>query len=67
MNTVQLIYPETRKVSHEQVLLWATDAFSNGETSEIAFTIQDAVRILMDLGQITVERDGIYFDPLGAA
>ena len=57
MEYVQLIYPEKRKVSHEQIMLWAVDAFENNETPKLASTVAEAIEILEDLGHITVGRD----------
>ena len=52
---VDLIYPERRTVTAEQVIMWAGDAFANEETDELATTLDDAIRVLEDLGHITVK------------
>lgn len=51
---IQLIYPDCYKVSEERIMSWAEDARLNGETEEEAETVDDAIRILQDLGHITV-------------
>lgn len=51
---IQLIYPETRMVSSETIMIWAEDALLNDETDEKAETLEDAIRILEDIGTITV-------------
>ena len=61
MDLVELIYPEKRIVTHQRVIGWAKDAFANHETNEETETIEDAIRILEDLGHITVKRDGVHY------
>lgn len=56
---VRLVYPENRIVSGKTVMCWAEDALENGETTEKAASVEDAVRILSDLGHITVPANGI--------
>ena len=56
---IHLLYPEKRKVSEETLMIWAKDAFANNETEEIAETVEDAIRILEDIGHITVDRRNI--------
>ena len=53
---IKLIYPEKREVSEETLLIWAKDAFADGETEEIPETVDDAIRILEDIGYITINR-----------
>lgn len=52
----RLIYPERRTVTNAQLLIWADDALANGETQEKAETVEDAIRILEDLGHIGIDR-----------
>jgi hypothetical protein len=53
---IHLIYPEKSKVSEETLMIWASDAYTNDETEEEALNVEDAIRILEDLGHITVRR-----------
>ena len=52
----ELLYPEKKLVTREWLILKAADCFENGETNELAQTTNDAIRILEDLGHITVKR-----------
>lgn len=57
---IHLIYPEKCKVSEEQLITWARDAYADGETEEEALNVEDAIHILEDLGHITVDRRPIF-------
>ena len=57
---IRLIYPEKTKVKEETLITWAKDAYMDGQTDEEALTVEDAIRILEDLGHITVDRRNIF-------
>lgn len=57
MRTIRLIYPQERSVTHEQIMAWYADRLCDGDTTEKAENIVDAIAILEDLGYITVNGD----------
>lgn len=53
---VYLLYPERRNVSEETIMMWASDAYDNGEIDYLPLTLEDAIVELQDIGHITVQR-----------
>ena len=53
--TFNIIWPERRTVSAEQIDIWFADAVANGDAEESEVeTTQDKARFLDDLGYITL-------------
>ena len=52
---VRMIYPKARTVHAERVMVWAEDAFDNGETDHRPVDVWDAMRILEDVGHCTFD------------
>lgn len=52
---VKIIYPETKIVHEERIMMWAEDAYENGETSEKPRDVEHAIILLEDAGIITVD------------
>ena len=53
-----LVYPERRKVSHEQIIMWYYDAVYNDEISEEYLNAEDPLDMahgLSDAGFITFD------------
>jgi hypothetical protein len=53
---VRVIYPERRTVSEETVIGWARDAVANGEAESFDGTLDDAMELLEDIGEVTFAR-----------
>jgi len=64
--TVQIIYPENRRVTIAKLLGWACDAVANGETvtKTTPKTFAEVVSVLEDSGAVTFtsEIDGLLND-----
>lgn len=54
---IKIVYPERRYISEDKLISWAKDCYFNADTDELAETLGDAVRVLEDLGYITVGKD----------
>jgi hypothetical protein len=54
--SIQLVYPEKRIVSSATVLQWGKDAFANGEAEHEPTNVYEAIKVLEDLGHITIDR-----------
>ncbi len=53
---VQLLYPERRKVSASKIIMWAKDAYADGDIDHEPENIEDAIEMLQDAGIITVSK-----------
>ena len=54
---MDLIYPETRTISEDQLIVWANDAYENGEVEHAPESLQDAIEMLEDAGLVTVKKE----------
>jgi hypothetical protein len=54
--TFKLLYPEPRLISGMLLIVRARDAFENGDTDEAVETVEDAIRVLENIGHITIDR-----------
>ena len=53
----RIIYPENRNVSAKQIMMWASDAVDNGESSSSKpTTLAEAIAILEDSGHVTFHK-----------
>lgn len=53
---VHILYPEDRWVSPEKIMLWAKDAYADGEIDHEPEDLEDAIEMLQDAGIITVPK-----------
>lgn len=54
---IKIVYPERRYISEDKLISWAKDCYFNADTDELAETLGDAVRVLENLGYITVGKE----------
>jgi len=53
----QIIWPERRWVSEDQIKMWYTDAVANGEAEETQLNdVEEMARELSSIGHITLGR-----------
>lgn len=50
---VPLVYPENRTVSAAKIIMWAEDAFANGDVAKRPHNLAEAIALLEDAGIIT--------------
>jgi hypothetical protein len=57
--TIRVIWPEHRLLSADDVLMYARDAFANGEADREPEDVADAIAILNDLGHFTFHKSAV--------